>query len=566
MSTVRVIKFFFREIDFKTWVNVLINFFFNFSIIISEVLFLSTFFILLNGKTTSEKINNLFQKFEIYFSKQIDTIGNTELYLIILIFFLFLKNILTLVHNIYYNTFIFNLSVRKSAKILTSYINKSYEEYSKKDISIYVKQLVKDVEIVFVGIFGLIIIFTSELIYVIILIFFLSNLVSFNPSFEVYLIVLLMIFILYGLYVLAKKYGDLRGSTEIVVFKTINDTLSVFKEIKIINSVNQFVKKYTFFLSKFFKTRVISSTINLTPKFMFEFFLVIFFFILFKNESKNIDINEFVIKYSVFAIGLLRLIPSFAKLSSYSSTILYNLKSIEFIQNDLKLLNMLQFKKGAKKHTLKNIKLSKITLNFGNTKTKLPICKINNFSHRLEKNKIYGIYGQSGSGKTSLLNIICGFIKPSKGRVFFNNKNYTSNDILRNFKVGYAPQIPAIIDENILVNSTLKYENSKETIDKLKFYLNLFNLKKFTKNIFFSDTKNSSIKNMSGGEKQRVGIIRALLYSPDLILLDEPTSSLDKKNEKKVYEFLRKFKKNKIIVVTSHKNENKKYFDEIINL
>ena len=71
---------------------------------------------------------------------------------------------------------------------------------------------------------------------------------------------------------------------------------------------------------------------------------------------------------------------------------------------------------------------------------------------------------------------------------------------------------------------------------------------------------------MSGGEKQRVGIIRALLYSPDLILLDEPTSSLDKKNEKKVYEFLRKFKKNKIIVVTSHKNENKKYFDEIISL
>ena len=300
MSTARVIKFFFREIDFKTWVNVLINFFFNFSIIISEVLFLSTFFILLNGKTTSENINNLFQKFEIYFSEQIDTIGNTELYLIILIFFLFLKNILTLVHNIYYNTFIFNLSVRKSAKILTSYINKSYEEFSKKDISIYVKQLVKDVEIVFVGIFGLIIIFTSELIYVIILIFFISNLVSFNPSFEIYLIVLLMIFILYGLYVLAKKYGDLRGSTEIVVFKTINDTLSVFKEIKIINSINQFVKKYNFFLSKFFKTRVISSTINLTPKFMFEFFLIIFFFILFKNESKNIDINEFVIKYSVF--------------------------------------------------------------------------------------------------------------------------------------------------------------------------------------------------------------------------------------------------------------------------
>lgn len=184
----------------------------------------------------------------------------------------------------------------------------------------------------------------------------------------------------------------------------------------------------------------------------------------------------------------------------------------------------------------------------------------------MEKNKIYGIYGESGSGKTSLLNVICGFINPTKGKVFLNNKVYNSSKILRNFRIGYAPQIPAIIDENVIVNSTLKFENSKQMIDKLKFYLNLFNLKKFTKDKFFTNSINSSIKNMSGGEKQRIGIIRALLYEPDLILLDEPTSSLDKINEKKVYEYLRKIKKNKIIVITSHKNENKKYFDKVINL
>ena len=64
MSINKVIKFFYKEIDFKTWLNVIFNFIFNFLIIISEVLFLSTFFILLNGKTKSEYINVLFQKFE----------------------------------------------------------------------------------------------------------------------------------------------------------------------------------------------------------------------------------------------------------------------------------------------------------------------------------------------------------------------------------------------------------------------------------------------------------------------------------------------------------------------
>ena len=71
---------------------------------------------------------------------------------------------------------------------------------------------------------------------------------------------------------------------------------------------------------------------------------------------------------------------------------------------------------------------------------------------------------------------------------------------------------------------------------------------------------------MSGGEKQRIGIIRSFLRDPDLILLDEPTSSLDKKNEKKIFQYLLKNKKNKIIVVSSHKESHKKYFDKIINL
>ena len=71
---------------------------------------------------------------------------------------------------------------------------------------------------------------------------------------------------------------------------------------------------------------------------------------------------------------------------------------------------------------------------------------------------------------------------------------------------------------------------------------------------------------MSGGEKQRIGLIRAFINNPDLILLDEPTSSLDSKNEEKVLKYLKSIKKNKIIVVTTHKINHKKYFDKVINL
>jgi ABC-type lipoprotein export system ATPase subunit len=71
---------------------------------------------------------------------------------------------------------------------------------------------------------------------------------------------------------------------------------------------------------------------------------------------------------------------------------------------------------------------------------------------------------------------------------------------------------------------------------------------------------------MSAGEKQRISFIRSIINNPDLLILDEPVSSLDKKNSEIIFEFLKVYKKNKIIVVTSHKNSEKKYFDEIFYL
>lgn len=566
MKFSEVFKFFIKEIDLKIWFKVFINFLLYFTIIISEILFLTTFYILLNKKTDSELINSFFSKLELFFFYFFETFNITQLYIVILIFFLFFKNIVSIAHHIYSNTFIFNLAVKKSSEILNSYLNKSFEEFSKKDISIYIKQLVRDVESVFVGIFGLIITFISELIYVLILIYFISNLIDFAPSIEVYFVLVIMILTLYFLYIAAKEYGERRGSTEIVVFKTLADTLNVFKEIKLIGTSKDFVNRYYFFLKKYFKTRVASGVINLSPKFMFEFFLLVFFFIIFKNESDNLNISEFVLKYSIFAIALIRLIPSFSKLSSYFSVILYNLKSIEFIKNDLKFNNNRPLTKKNSRNKVESIDLQGISLNYVNKKNSKISSKFKNLNLKFQSNKIYGIYGESGSGKTSILNLISGFIKPNKGKVLYNKKHYLFKDLTKKFNIGYASQISTIIDENIIINTSLKYHNSKEEINNLKNYLKLFNLQKFLKNKYFENKSISSIKNMSGGEKQRIGLIRAIINRPDVILLDEPTSSLDKKNEQKIFEFLKLIKKNKIIIVTSHKIENKKYFDKIINL
>jgi len=566
MKLSKIFKFFVKQIEFKMWLQIAVNFILQFSIVLSEILFLSIFFLILNQSIDVSTFSLLIEKLEVYIFPIFESLTVTEIYILMLIGFLFLKNILLIIQSIYYNTIIFKLSADKSAQVLKSYMDKSYDVFSKKEISIYVKQLVRDVENVFVGIFGLIISFISEIIYVLVLTYYVSHLVSFNPMIEIYFIFVAIALILYLLFRVAKKYGEVRAYNEISFFKALTDTLNIFKEIKLLENTKDFIARYKNFLNKYYNSRIGAAAINLTPKFMFEIFLLITFFVIYKNESDGLNINEFVMKYSVLALALVRLIPSFARLSAYFSMVLYNLNSVQFIEHDLNKKSSKNINKVNKKNTIKTMEIRGVRLDYINKDNSKLSEKFNSLNISLKKDNIYGVYGESGSGKSSLLNLLSGFIKPNKGKIFINNKNYNFYDLAKKFKIGYAPQIATILDENIIINSTLKFSNTNKKIEELKEYLEIFNLKKFVNKKYFENKDISSIKNMSGGEKQRIGFLRAVINEPDLILLDEPTSSLDKKNEKGIFDFLLSIKKDKIIVVTSHKEDQKKYFDEIINL
>ena len=336
MKFYKTLSFFQKEINIRIGFKIFINFILIFSIIASELLFLSVFFILLNQSSDSQIFSVFFDNFQMYFSNLFHNYTLTEIYIFLLIFFLISKNLLTIIQNFYFNKFIFKLSTDKSSQILNFYMKKSYDVFSKKEISIYIKQVVKDVENVFVGIFGLLISLIGELIYVLVLLYYTSSLVNFQPSLEIYLILISSVIILYLLFIAAKKYGEIRATSEINVFRSLTDTLNLFREIKILENAKDFIIRYKNFLATYYNTRIKAGIVHITPKFMFELFILIFFFIVFKSESGQISINEFLIKYSVFAVAILRLIPSFSRLSSYSTMILYNLDSIKYIESDLK--------------------------------------------------------------------------------------------------------------------------------------------------------------------------------------------------------------------------------------
>jgi ATP-binding cassette subfamily B protein len=563
MRLFNTIKFLFSQIERKNWLYVIFNYFLVLFITLSDIIFLGIFYLLLNKQTDSKFINIFFDNLNFLNNKYLLNYDITKTYLLLLIFFLIFKNILNFFQNYFYANFIHNITLNKSLKLLSVYFSLDFESFNKKELSIYIKQVLRDVEAAFLGIFGLVISFFGEITYIVILLFYLNHLLILDINTEIVILCIILLFFIFYLFKKSEKLGKLRSFNETKIFKTLSDILSIFRELKLNNQSKQFIDRYKNFLKNYYKSKIYSGLISISPKFILEFFAILLFFLLYK-ESK-LDINQFFLKFSVLALAMLRLIPSFARLSYYLTNIIYNIHSIDFIKDDLNR-NLKLDQKRLDYKSIDNIRLKNVSLSYYSKKSSSSFIILNNFNLSLKKNNIYGIYGPSGSGKTSLLNILVGFIKPQKGKVYYNNQLQIFNKISSKYNISFLSQNPTILDENIIINSTLRFSNTIEDVNRIKFYLDKFNLRRFLKYKFISDNSIQTIKNMSGGEKQRISFIRSIVNNPDLLILDEPVSSLDSKNAQKIFNFLRNYKKDRIIIVTSHKNSEKKFFDKVVYL
>ena len=162
---------------------------------------------------------------------------------------------------------------------------------------------------------------------------------------------------------------------------------------------------------------------------------------------------------------------------------------------------------------------------------------LDNINLEIEKKDYIAIIGPNGGGKTTLIKLILGLLKPTSGEIILNTK-----------KIGYVPQytnfsldIPITILDVVLQGRLSKYKffYTKEDKEIAKQKLKLVNMLEY---------KDKKISNLSGGERQRVLIARALASNPDVLILDEPTSAIDIKGQKEIYKILKELKMTKIII------------------
>ena len=211
------------------------------------------------------------------------------------------------------------------------------------------------------------------------------------------------------------------------------------------------------------------------------------------------------------------------------------------------------------------VKVSKLCKSFTAHNERIDVFTDYNVS--FEYGKLYGIMGHSGCGKSTLIKIIGMLESVDAGEILIDGENVSlltdkEQSKIRNKKIGFIFQ-DYLLDEHLnvydnIILPTLLSPDWKEKKDDILNLTKKYGIEKRIKHF---------PKELSGGEQQRVAICRALINNPTIILADEPTGNLDKKNEDIILNDLKELAKNgKCVIVVSHSDQIKKFADEIIDL
>ena len=483
-----------------------------------------------------------------------DIFGNKILILfpIFIILLFIIKNILMFLIILLETSVLRNLKIFFIKSLFNIYLTKPYEFYLRKNSSEIVRNIFNETQYATSLVKNLIKFFREFTIAIVITILILvyDPIISFSVI-SIFILFFLGINFLFNNYIL--NIGKLRLKFLDLVFKGINTLSGAIKDIKIYQKEKYFRKKFSDNVDSYEEVIYKQSLIERLPRIIYEiltvatvFATIAIFIYIGGDQSKLIPL------LALFAVSLIRMLPAFTSMSSALYYIKYIKISFEHITNQIienkdKLKTKDTIFRSFYKLKDKIISINNLDFNY---QTNSNIKSITNINFEIKKGDFIGIIGKSGSGKSTLINLILGLLKQNNGKVDFNSDYQNLKDL-----ISYVPQDIYLLDDTIKRNIAFGEEDNEiddKKVEEVIISSGLSELIKKNKKGLELILGERGIR-LSGGEKQRVGIARALYRKPKILILDEATSSLDTSTEKDIINSINYLKNKLTIIIVTHR-------------
>jgi len=367
---------------------------------------------------------------------------------------------------------------------------------------------------------------------------------------------------------LVVKIGEKRSKASELLFVNITEAFGAIKEIKVGGSEKNFVNRFSEPAKDLARSQALIGLISTLPRFALEviaFGGIILAILYLLAQSGNF--NEIIPIIALYVFAGYRLLPAFQGIYRSAAQIRSAKPSLDILYKDLKNLkskitakdkNRLQFKR--------NITLKNIFYQYPNS-TRLVL---NNLNLNISASSKIGIVGATGSGKTTIVDIILGLLELQKGFLEVDDKLIEKNN-LRAWQnsIGYVPQNIFLADDTVSANIAFGVENNLINQQDVENAAKIASLHDFIINELpekYQTYIGEKGIRLSGGQRQRIGIARALYHNPKLLILDEATSSLDNLTEQDVMNAVNNMGKDLTVIMIAHRLSTVKECDSIVIL
>jgi len=455
-----------------------------------------------------------------------------------------------------------------SNRLFEYYLGRDYEFFLRRNTSELAKNTIEEISRVVGGVLLEVLQLISKSILsllIMIVIFFANPLIT------------LIIIITFSLsYVVIYKflkskishYGNQTTQANTSIYKSSYEAFSGIKDVKLYAVEDFFLekfKKYTYIKALNSSKHTLTASL---PKYLIELLafgglVLSILYIL----TLDVGINSFIPSITLFVIAGYRILPSLQQIYSSFTNLRYYLPALELLFDDLQKCfeNSSNYKSAKKMSFSKCIELHTLSYTFPGSKE--PLFEDINF--KFEPNLTYAFIGKTGSGKTTLIDLICGLLTSYSGKIIIDGKVLNSKNLnsWRN-QFGYVPQSINLLDDSILKNIAFGEKDSNIELERVINAAKLANLYSFINNLpkkFETQVGDKGVR-LSGGQRQRIGIARALYKNPRILIFDEATSALDNETENEIIKAIDSLKGARTIFIIAHRMSTIKNADKVFEL